>query len=206
MNSVVRILLPIFSDNAKETYFKGYVSIEENHIITIYVTKFAETNELLMTKEKDVEHILYGYMGHIVYKKFSNKFQNFLVIEQNTTLHIKLLIINGKQIKNTNNCITVLYDYDNIKDSQAICISTHDYFAKLVDIIQDKHEDLLASDCKKDSYSSPWYGSSMLLQHVFNYWRLIHWLISTIKRDKKVSIGTGNATQSVIVRSYIQNL
>ncbi|CAB3224205.1 unnamed protein product [Arctia plantaginis] len=199
MNSVVRILLPLFSGNAKEIFFKGYISVEDNHIITIYVTKFGETNELLMAKEKDIEHTLYGYMGHNMHKKLTHKFQNFLVIEQNSTFHIKGLIINGKQFRNTNNCITVLYDYDNIKDSQAICISKNDYLAKLIDLIQDKHEDFFAKNCKKESYSSPWYGSSMLLQHVFNYWRLIEWLISTLKRDKKVSIKQGNLILAILM-------
>lgn len=184
MPTTVRILLPIFPQNTKEIYFKGYVDILDD-TRTIYITKYTTNNELWTEKQQENE--IYGYCGDYLPKKVSRRFLNFLDIEQNLTLIINKLLINGNQVNTTSNCILMLYDYNNIKDSQAITDTKNNYFSKLVNLIQEEHGRNTEKHDKENIGNQPWLASSMFLQHIYNYWKLMNWLISTIKRDKKVS-------------------
>ncbi|XP_075973534.1 phosphatidylinositol glycan anchor biosynthesis class Q isoform X2 [Anticarsia gemmatalis] len=50
------------------------------------------------------------------------------------------------------------------------------------------------------NFNNPsWVGNSMFMQHIYNYWILIQWLISTVKRDKKVAIKQGNLICAVLI-------
>ncbi|PZC86417.1 hypothetical protein B5X24_HaOG209136 [Helicoverpa armigera] len=79
----------------------------------------------------------------------------------------------------------MLYDYNSIKDSQAIDDTKNNYFTNLVSLIKKEHGQTVEDDEKHSSKYSYWLANSMFLQHIYNYWILIKWLISTIRRDKK---------------------
>lgn len=187
MATTVRILLPIFPHNSKEVFFKGYVTAMEDNTRTIYITKYTTNNELWSEKQQGNE--IYGYCGNYFPKKVSRRFMNFLDIEQNLTLKINKLLINGNQVFTTCNCIFMLYDYNSIKDSQAITETKNNYFTKLVHLIKEDHETIFKEDAKENLNlkTNQWLASSMFLQHIHNYWKLINWLISTVKKEKKVS-------------------
>ncbi|XP_026724999.1 phosphatidylinositol N-acetylglucosaminyltransferase subunit Q isoform X2 [Trichoplusia ni] len=86
----------------------------------------------------------------------------------------------------------MLYEYDSIKDSQAIGDTTDDYFMKLVQLIQDEHGVSKRSEFTPKSNKLHWLSASMFLQHVYNYWILIDWLKCSITRGKKISVKQGN--------------
>ncbi|KAJ8728155.1 hypothetical protein PYW08_016540 [Mythimna loreyi] len=197
MPSSLRILLPILPINSKEVFFKGYVTVLEDNCCTIYITKYTTNNEVW--SEKQQENEIYGYCGNYLSKKVFRRFTNFLIIEQNS-LKINKLLINGNQACTTSNCILMLYDYNSIKDSQAITVTKNNYFTKLVSLIQEEHGELIEKDVKENIKTNQWLASSMFLQHVYNYWNLINWLISTIKRDKRVkTVKQGNLILAVIM-------
>lgn len=178
MPTTVRILLPIFPQKSKEIFFKGYVEDR-----TIYITKYASNNELW--SEKQQENEIYGYCGEYLPKKASRRFLNFLDIEQNFKLKINKLLINGNQVNATSSCILMLYDYNSIRDSQAFTDTKNNFFTNLVHLIQDEHGKSIEKDYRENISNQQWLAS-MFLQHIYNYWKLINWLISTIKKDKKV--------------------
>lgn len=189
MPNTIRILLPIFPDNLKDVYFKGLVSVADDHTVTIYITKYTADIHLISEKQLKWDNVIYGYCGNYLPKKVvERRFPNFLVIDQNTVLNINRLMLNGNKIDTKSSCILMLYDYDSIKDSQAICDTTDDYFMKLVHLIQDEHGLTNRTECSTVSSKLQWLTASMFLQHVYNYWILIDWLKCTIRRDKKVSI------------------
>lgn len=183
MSSTVRILIPIFPLDSKEIFFKGYITTSNDNNVTIYITKYDNSDIVWPAKQRENE--IYGYCGEYLPKKVSNRFSNFLDIEQNTTLKINKIQLNGKQVITTTSCILMLYDYNSIKDSQAITDSKNSYFTKLVNLIQEEHG--LVNKDDTNISNQQWLASSMFLQHICNYWRLLRWLISTLRRDKKVS-------------------
>lgn len=187
MSNIIRVLLPVFPCDSKEIYFTGYVTVGDDYTITIYITNYADNHDLLCEKQKDWENAIYGYFGNCYPKKQMRKYYNCLMVDKTSTLQINKLIIRGNQINDTNNCIIMLYDYANIRDTQAISIEMNDYFSKLVNIIRPENGQPATKDCKIEYKNPLWVGSSMFLQHIFNYWRLIEWLVTTIKRDKSVS-------------------
>ncbi|KAF9424068.1 hypothetical protein HW555_000777 [Spodoptera exigua] len=196
MSSTVRILIPIFPLDSKEIFFKGYVITSTDNNVTIYITKYANSD--IVWSEKQRENEIYGFCGAYLPTKVSNQFSNFLDIEQNTTQKINKLQLNRKQVTTTANCILMLYDYNSIKDSQAITDSKNSYFTKLVNLIQEQNGDSVDKD-DSNTRNQQWLASSMFLQHVCNYWRLINWLINTLRRDKKVAVKQGNLILAIAV-------
>ncbi|CAH0701201.1 unnamed protein product [Spodoptera exigua] len=196
MSSTVRILIPIFPLDSKEIFFKGYVITSTDNNVTIYITKYANSD--IVWSEKQRENEIYGFCGAYLPTKVSNQFSNFLDIEQNTTQKINKLQLNRKQVTTTANCILMLYDYNSIKDSQAITDSKNSYFTKLVNLIQEQNGDTIDKD-DLNTRNQEWLASSMFLQHVCNYWRLINWLINTLWRDKKVAVKQGNLILAIAV-------
>lgn len=195
MPNIIRILLPIFPQNAKEIFFKGYIGVSDDNTVTIHITKYTTNNELWPEKQKRSDNAVYGYYGDYLPKKVSSRFFNFIIIEHNPILKINKLIQDGNHVS-TSNCIFMLYDYDSIKDSQAICNITDDYFTKLVHLIHEEQGQLIRIDDETNFRNTQWLSFSMFLQHIYNYWKLIDWLISTIKRDKKVSNTLGNLSSN----------
>ncbi|KAH9633366.1 hypothetical protein HF086_004080 [Spodoptera exigua] len=196
MSSTVRILIPIFPLDSKEIFFKGYVITSTGNNVTIYITKYANSD--IVWSEKQRENEIYGFCGAYLPTKVSNQFSNFLDIEQNTTQKINKLQLNRKQVTTTANCILMLYDYNSIKDSQAITDSKNSYFTKLVNLIQEQNGDTVDKD-DSNTRNQQWLASSMFLQHVCNYWRLINWLINTLRKDKKVAVKQGNLILAIAV-------
>lgn len=195
MSSTVRILIPIFPLDSKEIFFKGYITTSNDNNVTIYITKYANGDIVWPAKQRENE--IYGYCGEYLPKKVSNRFSNFLDIEQNTTLKINKIQLNGKQVITTTSCILMLYDYNSIKDSQAITDSKNSYFTKLVNLIQEEHG--LVNKDDTNISNQQWLASSMFLQHICNYWRLLRWLISTLRRDKKVAVKQGNLILAIVM-------
>lgn len=196
MRKNIKILLPLLSPNSKDIFFKGFITFSED-TVTIYIIKYADSNDFW--SEKQQENEIYGYCGNYFPKKLSNRFLNFLDIEQNFTFKINKLILNGIQIVITSNCTLMLYDYNSIKDSQAIDDTKNNYFTNLVSLIKKEHGQTVEDDEKHSSKYSYWLANSMFLQHIYNYWILIKWLISTIGRDKKVAVRQGNLILAILM-------
>lgn len=196
MSNDIRILLPVLP-SMKGIYIKGYVNVQDDYKIIIYITKFSDNSNILSEKPSNADTAIYGYVGYNSSKKMPYQNKNFITIVQNKILRIKKLIIDGNEISNTNNCIIMVYDHDNIKDTETLCVLNNEYISKLVNYVRDEEGQM--SDDKAVFRYPEWMGNSMFLQHVSNYWRLFQWLISIFKRDFNVSIKQGNLILAILL-------
>lgn len=183
----IRVMFPVFPVNNKEiTYFKGYLTITEVHEIIIYITEYSTCAKLIQNLNND-NSIIDGYFSTNLHRKhkISNRKKNYLVIEQGRSFQINTLVLNGNKIEATDNCILMLYDYERMKHSEAMS-NTSDYFFNLKTLLQDK-PCTLKTDFEPILLSSSKLSSSMLAQHLQNYFNLLVWFVQSVKGDRKVS-------------------
>ncbi|KAJ2946057.1 hypothetical protein O0L34_g4976 [Tuta absoluta] len=90
----------------------------------------------------------------------------------------------------------MLYDHKKFKSSETVS-DTADHFSNLRDFLK---KDAAPAICYEPAVKGPqWLSSSMFAQHLLNYFNVINWLISTMKREKKVSIKLGNLILAVLM-------
>lgn len=182
----IRIMFPTFPINNKEiTYFTGHLSITEVHETIIYITEFSVSPEFIKNQSND--NNICGYCSTNLNRKHktSNRTKNYLVMEQGQTLRINTLLIDGKKIEATENCIVMLYDYERMKHSEAMS-DTADYFFNLKTLLQDE-PCALKTDFEPILLQTLKLSSSMFTQHLLNYFNLLVWLFQSVKGDRKVS-------------------
>uniref|UniRef100_S4P5J0 Phosphatidylinositol N-acetylglucosaminyltransferase subunit Q n=1 Tax=Pararge aegeria TaxID=116150 RepID=S4P5J0_9NEOP len=108
------------------------------------------------------------------------------------------LVVNGGKI-NTENCIIMLYDYDKMKNSEKLDNSDC-CFSTLQGFIQSESRKFNIKTENKITLQSPsWLESSMFGQHVFNYVKLIKWLLNTVSTRRKITIEHGNFMMAIIL-------
>lgn len=182
----IRIMFPTFPVNNKEIiYFSGYLTVTELHETIIYITETSLNPDLV--KHQSNDNNICGYCSTNLHRKhkISSRTKNYLVIEQGRTLRINTLLLNGKKIEATENCILMLYEYERMKHSEAMS-DTADYFFNLKTLLLDEpcamkteFEPILLQTVK--------LSSSMFAQHLLNYLNLLVWLVQSVKGDRKVS-------------------
>lgn len=180
----IRIMCPTFPVNNKEiTYFTGYLTITDVHETIIYITEFSPSPDIVKNEGNDI----CGYYSTNLHRKhkISSTTKNYLVIEQGRTLRINTLLLNGKKIEATDNCILMLYDYERMKHSEAMS-DTADYFFNLKTLLQDEPCGL-KTDFEPILLQTWKLSSSMFAQHLLNYFNLLVWLVQSVKGDRKVS-------------------
>lgn len=182
----IRIMFPTFPVNNKEiTYFTGYLSITEVHETIIYITEYSISPDLIKNQSNDNNNICGYYSTNLHRKhKISSRTKNYLGLEQGQTLRINTLLLNGKKIEATDNCILMLYDYERMKHSEAMS-GTADYFFNLKTLLQNEPS-ALKTDLEPILLQTLKLSSSMFAQHLLNYLNLLVWLIQSVKGDRKV--------------------
>ncbi|XP_072931974.1 phosphatidylinositol N-acetylglucosaminyltransferase subunit Q [Epargyreus clarus] len=198
----IRILLPVFPNDIRDIFFKGYVvTSEDSVLVTIFVTQFSTANEILTgTDENDT--ILHGVCSDSPHKKKNKRCteRHCLILNKETHLNINKLIINGCEINTVeSDIIILLYDHDKVMYSETLSASD-DYFYKLQSLIQKDCKMPVSSTTYKPALNNPdWLTSSMFLQHICNYLNILSWLLGAFKRKEKISIKQGNLILAILV-------
>lgn len=186
----IRIMVPSFPVTNKEIiYFTGYLTVPEVHETIIYITEYSISPDLIKKRSIDDDNNnICGYYSTNLHRKhkISSRTKNYLVIEQGRTLRINTLLLNGKRIEATDECILMLYDYEQMKHSEAMS-DTADYFFNLKTLLQDE-PCALKPDFEPILLQTLKLSSSMFAQHLLNYLNLLIWLVQSVKGDRKVSI------------------
>ncbi|KAJ0177225.1 hypothetical protein K1T71_007234 [Dendrolimus kikuchii] len=198
--SSARLLIPFFPTE-KEVFFRGYVFLCNQNALTIYIVNFfTNPSNLFDMDTNSKQELIYGYWGkNIPFKKLRQS-NNYIVINQNehSIPQLNKLIYLGKEINIKQNCIFVLYNFKTVKESQ-IMSNTDDYIVQLRRCIQeDSGEQKQVSTYKPLLQINNWLSSSMFLQYIVNYINLSVWLLTTLKRERKVSIKHGNLILSIL--------
>lgn len=188
--SSLRLILPVEpkSENT-EIYFKGYIKSNNDNLTTIYITKYSKSTALFEETVTKTDSIIYGYYSNFEKHKFKFKsFTNCLIINDQVCPQIQYLSIGGKKINDVDNCIIIYYDHHAIKNSETLSES-NDYIFELQTLVRnDYREERNRTDYEATFKNPSWLASSMFIQHVFNYLNMIIWLITSIRRNRKVSL------------------
>lgn len=180
-------MLPVFSIN-ETNFFKGYFYETKNGKVVIYITKYSKNESLIDEGIYENKNRIYGRCGQFTEPR-SNSHKNYLELHPDSNKLLKMLTLNGAKIR-THDCVILLYDYDQVKESQIISSSldSEDYFATLQSLILKDCNDLAEKNknCAPSLAYNGWLASSMFVQHTLNYINLLNWLKNSIKSDKKV--------------------
>lgn len=181
---LIKILLPILPVNRKKVFIKGYVRSLEENCLTIFITNFSESKDILKIKDLN-DDIIHGYYGSI---SSARKFDNFssIIIDQNGYPHS--IIINGLERIQTVNSIIILYDFKKIQNSETID-ANNGCFSILQDLILKCNKGTCDINKHDPVFQSPsLLASTMFGQHIYYYVQLLKWLFYTIKSKEKVSL------------------
>uniref|UniRef100_A0A1E1WQB3 Phosphatidylinositol N-acetylglucosaminyltransferase subunit Q n=1 Tax=Pectinophora gossypiella TaxID=13191 RepID=A0A1E1WQB3_PECGO len=197
MAQSIRIILPKFNLN-KPTYFKGYVNISEKKELVIYITEYSINYKDITNEESDKDNVITGYCNACPrHRGMDVVHKNTLVLETREGLCVKKMTLNGKNVDKRDNCIIMLYDHEKFKCTETISDSM-DYFSELQYLLKDESNRLNICSFEPVLRTPYWLSSSMFIQHMLNYVNLVNWLISTVKRDKKVTIKQGNLILAIL--------
>lgn len=186
MSQSIKIFLPIVPENVQLIY-KGYVCNKDQREIIIYITEYTTNYSNLAEQKNSANTILGYYKNKFCELKIDSNFTSYFVLEKDKKLQFNTLIIDGKHIDVNDNIIVLLYDYNRIKNSEALDDSD-EYFSKLQFLMRDDTDRSPNTSYKPFVRCPNWFTSSMFVQHFLNYLNLINWLVNTIRREKKVSI------------------
>lgn len=194
MSLSIQIFLPIVPAYCKFLYFSGYFKVTKTNEITIYITKFSESKQII--ERTSGQDIIFGYWDNYLFSKsslakhFSRKFNHFLVLHHINKPQIEKLLINGRFVKTKERCIIVLYEYDRIRESE-VEWEYSDNLSKLQNLLRNENHGSFEKIPEGTLINCPyWLTSSMFIQHFISYLNILKWLFNTIKQDKSVRIFT----------------
>lgn len=182
-------MLPEFRKIIDKIYFKGHI-LTESHEIVIYIYEFSTHCSDVLDELRSDQDVIYGLIGAHKHKPKAIKAwqsSNCILLEQQNTPKVIELFINGCKV-DIQNCIITLYDYHSVKSSETIN-ETADFMCKLQCLMQNEQKEAQSSEKGNQGLSSTsfyWVSSFMFAQHVINYSKLICWLFSSMRRDKRV--------------------
>ncbi|CAH2106392.1 unnamed protein product [Euphydryas editha] len=197
MPELIRILLPDLPLNNEDVFYKGYIKATNKNCITIFITSYA-TNPKIITTKYVSKNVINGQRTDNLSENKYKKNESYLIINKSEQPEIKSLFINGKNKTNTD-CIIMLYDYNKVCNSETISDS-EDYFSTLQTLIHRDLGDFSSKIPYEPTFKNTnWLTSSMFVQHVYNYIYLLRWLLSTIRKKRRVSIKQGNLILAMLV-------
>ncbi|CAK1596160.1 unnamed protein product [Parnassius mnemosyne] len=195
----IRILFPLVHNIEEDIYFKGYIKICDDNLITIYITKYSTRNIFLEENDKG-DDFIYGYCS--CNPKFKRKWKrpvNFLILCNLLYPQVQEISIRGKEINIYDNYIIILYDHYVIRNSETLN-ECNDFISKLQNLVRSDHKEEYYGAVYVPTFRNPsWLVPSMFMQHACNYLNMLIWLILSIGRNRKVSMKQGNLILSILV-------
>ncbi|XP_047995409.1 phosphatidylinositol N-acetylglucosaminyltransferase subunit Q isoform X2 [Leguminivora glycinivorella] len=174
----------------------GYYRFSGNTVLVYFV----EHSYIEWKDSRNQENIIYGFWNITKKDKNVDGFKNMIVFNCTSHTPIRNITIHGRPMDVTNNCILLFYEYDKIKHTEIKFHSNEELMHLQCLIQKDRNQMEMYEESYKPFFVPPsWLSYSMVGQHVSHYLNLAHWFLTSVWRNKKISIKQGNLILAVFV-------